>query len=170
MGRFVFPAISVLVVTLLCVLPWGLPGSLTHTLPFLVLPALYYWTVREDAVLFPVVPFLSGLLADVTLAAPLGYWALLFLLGQVFSYAAIPYIAGIAPWRIWVGFAFVVAGVALAAWAVASLYVFQWLDWRPIVSAAILSLAVFPIMAALLGAGFRMVSAEGSGYRRGRRR
>ena len=77
-GRLV-PALSVAVLVMVAVLPWGLPPDGRFVLPLLPFIAIHYWTSRHPEKLAEWVPFAAGLTVDVLSNGPLGYWSLIYL-------------------------------------------------------------------------------------------
>ncbi len=140
--RYVAPIGSVLFLTLIAALPWGLPAEDRFFLPLMPVIAIHYWTLRHDAWLPEWVVFLAGLTLDVLTNGPLGYWALIYLLIQLIATLSAPLAKNGSIARLAL-LALAVVAVTAVAWAVASLYFLELVDWAPYA----------------LGAGFALVGA-----------
>ncbi|MBA2127367.1 rod shape-determining protein MreD [Hyphomicrobium methylovorum] len=136
--RLVAPIGSVAVLTLIAALPLGIPAGDRFFLPLLPAVAIHYWTLRHDAWLPEWVVFLAGLTLDVLTNGPLGYWALIYLLVHLAATVSTRYaLGGTFSRLILLGLA--ILSVTVVAWAVASLYFFEFLDWRPYATGALLA-------------------------------
>jgi rod shape-determining protein MreD len=143
-----FPAASVLVLAVLAVLPWELPSAARLMPPFLPLAAIYFWSSRPSARLSDWVPFIAGLLVDVLLDGPLGFWPLIYLTGGLLG--AEGRTAAHRPGSQWTMFAISTGTLALAAWGVASFYNFALVDWRPFAWGACFTGLSYPLLAYVL--------------------
>lgn len=147
-GRLV-PTLSVAVLALLAVLPWGLPPDGRFVLPLLPFIAIHYWTSRHADRLSEWVPFAAGLSVDVLSDGPLGYWSLIYLVGYAIALEA-QLVKGTGPFGRWLLFLASLGVLALAAWAIASLYYLELAEWRPFAWAALLAGLAYPPLAFLL--------------------
>ena len=75
------PVLSVLFAVLATAVPWGLPADATFILPLVVVMMVFCWRVLPGTDLQPYVAMLLGLLTDVMSGGPLGFWALMTLIG-----------------------------------------------------------------------------------------
>ena len=140
------PALSVLFAVLATAVPWGLPADATFILPLVMVTMVFCWQTIPGALLPPAAAALLGLLADIMSGGPLGYWALMSLIG-----ASVGGRSGVLGegrefgqiWLIWGVLACVLAGFG---WLLASLYFFRWIDWWPIAFGALTSIALFPVV------------------------
>mgnify|MGYP001358435982 CR=1 FL=1 len=73
--------VSVVLVTFLAALPWGLPAEFRLVLPLLPFLAIHYWTLRRIALVPDVLAFVTGLAFDFLSDGPLGFWAMMVFLG-----------------------------------------------------------------------------------------
>jgi rod shape-determining protein MreD len=152
MTRFL-PGLAVLLMTLLCALPWGMPEttgpstSFSVAIPIAVVFAFGFWWPDR---LPTWIGFLAGLLSDAVTGGPLGYWALLYLLALTVARACHAAIRVPGLPAAWGGFAVTAALLSVVAWTVTSLYRLELVAWWP-VSWPFLGLAVsFPCIAALV--------------------
>lgn len=147
--RVLTPALSVLALAMLAALPWGLPSQDRFFLPLLPVIAIHYWTLRQANALPEWAIFLAGVAVDILTHGPLGYWSLIYLIAYAFAVFGTPYASG-GVWRRLILLAAALAGTTLAAWAAASIYFFEFADWRPYaLGAALAGLCAGPLLAAL---------------------
>lgn len=146
--RLVAP-VSVLIATVLVALPWGMSAENQFLLPLLALAVIYHSVQTGAGGLPEWVVFCTGLSLDILTNAPIGFWALLYLLaylaGVVMSGRGI---SGLIQRS--AAFAFVISGLVAAAWVISSLYYARFDDWRPYVTAAVAAALFYPLIAALL--------------------
>lgn len=128
--RALLPVASVVVLTILAVLPWGVPVEDRVALPLLSVAVIYYWTCDRTAWLPEGAVFLCGLLLDVLTQGPLGYWALVYLVAQVVAVVASRFRFETVAARFAV-FAAAVVVVAVFSWLAASVYFLQLLASEP---------------------------------------
>ena len=146
----VFPTVTIALFTVLAAVPWGLPIHATYILPFVTVAAIHYWTMYHPMIVPPPIHFFAGVATDVFTGSPLGYWGLLFLLAYGLGLLANRFWRGTGFLGLWLWFVGVAATIAVLCWAVASLYVFRALDIWPMVIAASVAIAGFPVIAAVL--------------------
>ena len=149
--RAAVPALSIGLLTVLAALPWGLPTDIRLLAPMVPLAAIHYWAVRGDARLPLWVAFLSGLMLDVLMVAPLGFWAFIYVSGFAVSQQLSMHCPD---WKVarWGAFALMAGLAAGAAWGVMSLYYFQYANWRHLVFAAGAAVFLYPLLAGVLAA------------------
>lgn len=146
----VLPALSVLVMAVLAVLPWGGDDTIRFAIAMLPMTAIQYWGARRPQLLPVTLVFTAGLLLDVMSHGPLGFWALLALfalaLGRLESAVSNRSTA------IGRAAAYVCAMMLLAtaAWAVASVYFNHAVEWRTMASGAALTVLLYPLLALTL--------------------
>ena len=143
------PILSIAVLTLIAVLPWGLPSESRFFLPLMPIIAIHYWGLRrpESVPEWPV--FMAGLTLDVLTQGPLGYWALIYLLGYFLGALCEPYGRHSQRMRVAL-FAAALVGVTVAAWLLSSAYFMELADWRPYAAgagyAAIAAIIIVPLL------------------------
>lgn len=121
---------SILLLTVLAALPWGLPSEDRFFLPLLPLVAIHYWTLRHPQLIPEWLVFVIGLCLDVLTHGPLGYWSLIYLVGYFCAVVSEPYahtgpLVRLAFWLT------AMMATTLAAWGVSSIYFLEVADWRP---------------------------------------
>jgi rod shape-determining protein MreD len=140
------PALSVLFAVIATAVPWGLPADATFILPLVVVMMVFCWRAIPGAALPPATAAGLGLLADLMSGGPLGYWALMSLIGATVGGRAGSLGEGrdfVTHWFIWV---VLVSLLGCFGWLLASLYYFRWIDWWPIAFGAMTSMALFPVV------------------------
>ncbi len=147
----IVPALSVAMLALLAVLPWGLPADGRFVLPFLPVVAIHYWASRHPERLSAWVPFAAGLVVDVLSNGPLGFWPLLYLGATMLGVEAHGFNTTSATAR-WALFVAALIALVAAAWGVASLYHVTLADWRPFAWAAWMAALSYPLVAFVLRA------------------
>ena len=143
------PAVTILLVTVLAALPWGIGPEHRFFLPHLSYLAIHYWTLRYPERVPEWAVFASGLTLDVMTSGPLGYWSLVFLIGYVIAVLQSPWAGGgkATRWGLVIS-ALVMLGTI--EWGLASLYYFEWADWRPYAMAAFGIGLAYPLIAFML--------------------
>ena len=150
--RHLAPMGSIAVLTLLAVLPWGLPAEDRFFLPLLPVIAIHYWALRHDAVIPEWFVFLAGLVLDTLTNGPLGYWSLIYLIAYSVAVISAPLASRGQGVRMAL-FAVALLIVAGAAWVISSIYFLEAVDWRPYLTGAAFAgvgaLLIVPILHAL---------------------
>lgn len=144
------PAISVFLLVLLAILPWGGPAWFEPALALLSLGAIYFWSLRRPRLMPALVVFGLGLLLDVLTHGPLGVWAAAALIAGLAGRLARQ--SRVHPGRLR-NFMFLVLTLFLAATLVAivtSLARWQWPPWRSVGEAVAAAACAYPVLAALL--------------------
>jgi rod shape-determining protein MreD len=145
------PSLSVALLSLLAMLPWGLPSNSRFVLPLLPYIAIHYWTARDPERLPAWVVFACGLAVDVLTNGPLGYWSLIYLAGYVFATGA-GEVRSTGPGARWLLFLSSLAMLVVCAWALSSLYFFDLVEWTPFAWAAVAAGIAYPVIAYILRA------------------
>lgn len=148
MIRNILPALSVAVLALLAVLPWGAADTTRFALALLPLAAIHYWCARRPLLMPAALVFTVGIAMDVATHGPLGFWSLLALVTA--AAARLPLQVGRGPLARYAVFAVTMILVASLAWAVASLYFLRGIEWHPMLLAAIAAIAAYPLVALAL--------------------
>jgi rod shape-determining protein MreD len=142
------PILSVVLLTLISALPWGLPADDRFFLPLLPAAAVYMWTLNGKGWLPEWAVFAAGLMLDILSQGPLGYWALIYLLAHLMATMTSESALTSKLGRVGVLVSALV-GLAAIAWAVGSLYFFEVLDWTPYATGAIFAAVVAMALAPL---------------------
>ncbi len=69
------PALTVLLATLVTLVPWGLPGAPYYASPWITVMTVSYWSQRGGHVVPVWLVFLCGLVIDAFSGGPLGFFA-----------------------------------------------------------------------------------------------
>ena len=145
----VVPALTLLALVLISVLPWGIGPGYQFALPALPLLAVYFWTRAQSHLLPATFVFAVGLVVDVLSYGPLGYWSLVYLAGLALTEFSTRF-GGRGNLSEWLGFAGVMAALSAIAWLLASVYFVRLVNWRPMAWAAVLLPLAYPVVQALL--------------------
>ena len=153
--KYIAPVASIAVLALIAALPWGLPSEDRFFLPLLPVIAIHYWSLRYPAMIPEWFVFVTGLGLDILTHGPLGYWALIYLAAHSIAVLSEPFGRSGQVARVAL-FVPSLLAVAALAWAVSSVYFFEWADWRPFALgaglAAIGGLLIIPVLHVLAGA------------------
>jgi rod shape-determining protein MreD len=129
---------------LLTLMPVQLPGGLEMT-PLYPLIVIYFWGTHRPDLMTPLPIFLVGVVMDLLTGAPLGLWAIVLLAAHAF--ALILRASFAVPLRsAWAGFAVTCFFASALAWALGSLYFWQWLNPLAFGVQALVSIAVYPFL------------------------
>jgi rod shape-determining protein MreD len=144
------PALTVIIATLIAILPFGAGDMVRTCLSFLPLMTIHYWSARRPHLVPVAVVFVVGLIIDVLTHGPVGFWALLAL-----TAAGTAQIETAATGQSTTAgraavFALTMVLAAGLCWAIASLYTGQTIDVQPFLVAALTAVALYPLMAVLL--------------------
>lgn len=151
--RAIFPTASVVVALVLVLLPWGIAADewpvWRFLVPFAPLGVIHFWLMRRPATMpFPLV-FLAGLVVDAVTHGPLGFWALIYLIG-----GAVVRLAGGQLHTSTVGrFAAFTAGFVLVGaitWGLATGYYLRQIEMQPVLAAVAVVILCYPVLALLL--------------------
>jgi rod shape-determining protein MreD len=144
-ARAGLPVSAILCATIAMAAPIPLPGIVV---PDVVLMLVFLSAAfRSDA--FPVwLCFAMGLLVDLVGSTPPGAHAMTFVTCHAFAVSQRRYFKLVG--LLWIGFALVAAWTGLAMWGVMSAYYGIWLDPRPLLVQAFISILVFPIISSSL--------------------
>lgn len=148
------PGLGVMVVVLLAALPWALPGEIGYVLPLLPYLAIHIFVERGQAVIPDWLVFLAGLATDVLGQGPLGYWALVYLVGFIAVRAITSERQPSAGGRI-VLLALTLSALVLVQWLVTTIYRLQLTDVMPLLGAAATALVLYILIALLFPARTR---------------
>ncbi|MDB5365169.1 MAG: mreD [Rhodospirillales bacterium] len=147
-ARALVPGLTLLLATLLSLLPLGLPGWGQVTPPF-ALMAVFWWSIHRPASVPPSIAFGIGLLQDLASGAPIGQSALLLvltrwiILGQRRFLAPQPFVL------LWGSFALVAVAAATVEWVCYALLTVRIPPIEAGLTRAALGIALFPIVVRL---------------------
>ncbi len=147
--KYIVPLSSIVLLTLIAALPWGLPSEDRFFLPFLPVVAIHYWGLRRPEFVPEWFVFMAGLGLDTLTHGPLGYWALVYLAAYAFGVLSQPF--GNNGFMVRTGvFVLSLLSVSFTAWAAASLYFVEFADWTAFARGAGLSGAAAILILPLL--------------------
>jgi len=144
------PAFMLLVLVALVAAPWPLPMADRLLLPLLPMGLIHFRALRPRAAMPVALAFAAGLMLDALAQGPLGFWALLYVLGwagAVASRAALQPRGGLVVG--WLTFALVLLALAALALALSSAVLGEVGSPWSFVRALRLPLAGYPVIAAI---------------------
>jgi rod shape-determining protein MreD len=144
------PAMTLAIAALAAILPFGAGDTVRMCLSFVPVIVAQYWSVRRPRMVPLPLIFAIGLAIDILTHGPVGFWALMMLAA-----------AGLARLEdAWTGtsttagraavFCIAMLVVAGLAWAVASIYTGAMIDGHPMLVAALVAIAAYPLFAIML--------------------
>ena len=131
--------------------------------PDVVLASVFFWAIFGPQFLPAWAVFVLGISQDFATGAPIGFWALIYLVAYGFSLSQRVFFFGRTVRGVWVGFTIVALVMSLVTWVAASTYYSNWLPIGPIFLQALVSIAVFPLVAKafFFVRGFMTTAREG---------
>lgn len=125
----------------------GLPGrSLT---PSITLMVVYSWTIYQPDQLPPAAIFTAGIFEDLLLGGPVGVTALVLLFVYAVADSQRTNIEGRNHMTGWVGFGLIAVAAGILSWLLGSFYYSIFLNLGSFVIQTIMSIALYPLFAAL---------------------
>jgi rod shape-determining protein MreD len=144
------PFMIAVVLAMVIAVPLQLP-HIGAVAPSLTLAAVYYWAVYRPDLFGYGAAFCLGLFTDLMTGAPLGLSALVLVAVQAVSVTQRRFFLGKPFHILWWGFALIAPVAMLLAWVLASIYQGTLLAIGPVLLQAVLTVALFPAVAWLLG-------------------
>ena len=133
--KVVAPLLSIIILTVIAALPWGLSSEDRFVLPLLPIVAIHYWSLRQSETIPEWFVFLAGLSLDILTHGPLGFWSLIYLLSYYLG--VVSHALGLRGQSArLVLFAVSLLAITAAAWLISSIYVLEFMDWRPFATGA----------------------------------
>jgi rod shape-determining protein MreD len=156
-ARVGFPACITVLLMLATQAPLGIPQQ-TALLPAVALCCVWFWSIFRPGALPPPVVFLIGLLLDLLGYLPIGVGvlALLAVHGMALLTRGALFSWGFA-W-LWLVFSGVATAAAVLIWLAVMLLTFRLLSASPAIFTAILSVAIFPLLAMPFAAAHRSIA------------
>lgn len=111
--------------------------------PDIILIAVFFWAITGPAFLPAWAVLLLGLLQDFATGAPIGFWALVYLLSYGFTISQRVFFKGRSGLGAWIGFAIVALFAAFVAWFLGSIVYMRWLPPAQIFLQALVSIAFY---------------------------
>jgi rod shape-determining protein MreD len=144
------PAATVLVASLIAVLPFGASEGVRACISFAPLIVTHYWSARRPRLLPATFVFASGLAIDVLTHGPIGFWSLMMLASAALARLEDGFTGQSSASGRAAVFCIAMLALAALAWALASGYNAQLNEGRPMLLAALVSIAVYPFVALIL--------------------
>jgi len=145
----VLPLLSLAVLVVIAVLPWGLPSDARFVMPMVPYIAVHYWTLNGRGAMPAPIVFLAGLVIDFVTHGPVGFWSLIFLLGHMCALWLSGTLASSSLSR-YVGYVATIVFLAAVQWLAASIYFVRWVEVWPFVAAVGVIAMFYPVLALLL--------------------
>lgn len=144
------PFIVAVILSMLMAVPLQLPhvGAVT---PSLTLAAVFYWAVFRPDLFGYAAAFFLGLISDVVTGGPLGLGALVLVVAQAISVTQRRFFLHKPFHILWWGFALIAPLALMLSWLLGSIYMGTFLAITPVILQAIVTIAIFPAVAWLLG-------------------
>ena len=146
--RLAVPQVLLLFLLLLSFVSLPLP-HVGVTRPYLVLMAVYYWSVYRPTLVPPVLCFVVGIVMDIISGGPLGLNALVLVIVQWIVRGQRRFLMGQPYTTTWAVFAVIVLISAVAQWGLYGLAQMQWPLFMPVAGSIFLSLLLFPFITLL---------------------
>jgi rod shape-determining protein MreD len=146
------PVATVLVLALGGVMPLGLGESVAFAQCVLPFAAIHHWSRGEEPALPVWLVFVAGIGVDILTYGPVGYWALLYLVGTWLG--ALPESVTARdslPGR-WLAFGGALCGLTATGWLVASAYFGRLAEPWPMLGAAGVLMLAFPVFSCAFAA------------------
>jgi rod shape-determining protein MreD len=156
-ARASFPACITILLMLATQAPLGLPEQ-AASLPAVALGCVWFWSLYRPDTLPPPIVFLIGLLMDLLGYLPLGVgvFTLLAVHGVAVAMRRSLSTRGVA-W-VWIVFAGVAAAASALLWLLVMLLTFRLLSPYPAIFIAVLSVAIFPVLAVPFAGAHRSIA------------
>ena len=139
---FSLPLIVAVAGMMVTMMPMNLFGGWLPA-PDIALIAVFFWAIYGPAFLPPWAVLLLGLSHDFASGAPIGFWAVLYLMAYGFTLSQRVFFIGRTGLGAWVGFMIVAAVTAASAWFLGSVVYMRWLPPTQIYLQAIISIAFY---------------------------
>jgi rod shape-determining protein MreD len=156
-ARGSFPACTTVLLMLLSQAPLGITEQ-AALLPAIALCCVWFWSLFRPRALPPPVVFVIGLMMDLLGCLPLGVGVFTLLAVQGVALALRRSLSHRGFISIWVTFTGVATAASLAIWLLVMLLTFRLLSPGPAVFMAVLTVALFPVLAVPFAAAHRSVA------------
>ncbi len=156
-ARACFPACVTLLLMLISQAPLGIDGQ-AALLPAVALSSVWFWSLFRPSDLPPPVVFVIGLLMDLLGYLPLGVNVFTLLVVHGVAVSLRPSLAPRGFAWIWVVFAGVAIVASLVVWLLVMLLTFRLLSPDPALFSAVLTTALFPLLAVPFAVAHRSIA------------
>lgn len=158
-ARGLLPLICTLVVVLLSAVPTRLP-LVSMVAPSLTLIAVYYWTIYRPDLLNGFFILLLGLLQDLLIGSAPGVNSFVLLLAYLLVVSQRRFFHGKSFSVVWWGFMLIAFGAAVISWVANFILSGQWIDPTGSGIGLILTILLYPPLAAILSQAHKLVPAR----------
>lgn len=135
-------------------------GEFSGIRPFFMLMAVYYWAVTRPVAIPYVAIFFVGLTLDLVADYPMGLNAATLIAVQWIAASQRRFLLGQSFAVIWAGFGVISLGVALLQWLVFMAFYGSFMGVKAILMSAVLTAAIFPLVAPLLATINKMLAGD----------
>ncbi|MGE0417454.1 MAG: rod shape-determining protein MreD [Acetobacteraceae bacterium] len=156
-ARYAFPACVTVVLMLVVEVPLRLALQ-TALLPAVALISVWFWSVYRPIAMAPPVVFLIGLLLDLRGYLPLGVGVLTLLIAHGISQRWRRFLMQQGFAMTWLAFLPIATGGAALIWVLTALLTFRLLPLGPALFLAVLSFALYPVLAMPLTVAHRSLA------------
>lgn len=158
-ARGLVPLLCTFAIVMLSAVPTRLP-MLTLIAPTLTLIAIYYWTIYRPDLLNGFFILLLGLLQDLLIGSPPGVTSFVLLISYLVVVSQRKFFHGKSFGVVWWGFMLVALGATLLAWLTHVILSNQFIDATGAMIGLVLTILLYPLLAALLSQAHRAVPAR----------
>ncbi|HEY7576283.1 MAG TPA: rod shape-determining protein MreD [Acetobacteraceae bacterium] len=156
-ARHAFPASCTVVLMLLVETPLGIANQ-AMLLPAVAIACVYFWSLFRPAAMPPPAVFLIGLLLDLLGYLPLGVGVLTLLMVHGLAVRWRPALTRQGFAAVWLAFAGLGTAAATLSWVLTALLSFRLLPLAPMLFQALLTAALYPVLAVLFVRAHRTVA------------
>ncbi|NWH08305.1 MAG: hypothetical protein HXY22_06610 [Alphaproteobacteria bacterium] len=143
------PFLTGLAFVLVSMIPFSVSGGLFVTPAFALMP-IYFWGMYRPDLMPPLAVFGIGLFQDLVTAGPLGLWPAVYLFCYMFLISQRLILLSVMAGRTWAGFTIVMGLAAFFAWTIGSAAYGMVLSPLSLLIQALLSIAIYPLIARVL--------------------
>jgi rod shape-determining protein MreD len=159
-ARRCFPVASTVLLMLLGNAPFGVPDQAV-LLPAITVASVFFWSLYRPASMPPPAVFVLGLLLDLLGWLPVGDGVLTLLLVHGFCVRWRRVLVRGGFMMVWMSFLGFAAAAAALIWAIAAVLAFHLLPIGPAIFQAVLSGALYPVLAILFARAHQTIAEPG---------
>lgn len=159
-ARWSFPTCATVIVMLIMEMPFGIPSQ-AALMPAVCVISVWFWSLFRPASMPPPVVFLIGVLLDLRGYLPLGVGVLTVLTVHGFALRWRRFLVEQGFALTWLAFLPIACGAAAMTWVLTALLTFRLLPVLPAVFLALITAALFPVLAIPLARAHRSLADPG---------
>jgi rod shape-determining protein MreD len=162
----IFASLTPAFVAALAVAIANLPVSFSNGIlppPLLGLAVIYFWTLLRPDLVPPVLVLVIGLFEDLLSGGQPGLWAIGYLVAYTIADRQRDAFAGLSGWGVMIGFSIVMFCTAALVYVAGSLIYWRFAPLQPLLIQAIVTVILYPLMAAILGLIHRRIVGASHG-------